>query len=543
MSWIKNIFFSQLLCFMTAISAQTSIADSLLTSLACGNCHLGVRQNPDIRKMAPDLSHAGLRYRPAYIYTFLQSPKRIRYNVGAARMPGFHFDEREALAVTLYLMEQKKSVNLAVLPKGSVSNVKLEAERLIEGELECTRCHGLNGKGQNSSTDLTDAGMRLNRDWLKQYLIAPRLFDGNDTAMPSYFYQVNATTGDYKPVTPDASVRIDAVVDYFMALTSDEAKDGEKQFSAIRRQYPEVTAETGRTIVQSQNCQACHTLDGLEPWFERNGPDLSIESQRVRRGWLIGYLSESHAVRPFGYFPGSGSRMPDYRLTDDEVEVLTEHFVKKGSRGSSGTPDNLSAFSQQKAESLLQEKLSCLGCHRLGNLGGKIGPDLTNAASRLKAPFVDMMILNPRMLVPESIMPKVPLPSETARLMGNYLKGAVSQSENLSYLSLIDHEPYNPKGSVYREFCSVCHGLTGSGDGFNARYLPKTPISHSDPVLMSERPNDTLYDGIHAGGAVLNRHHFMPPWGETLSPHDMQSLVEKIRKFCQCQGPDWSESQ
>ena len=203
-------------------------------------------------------------------------------------MPGFHFDEKEALAVTLFLMEQKKSVNLAVLPKGSVSNVKLEAERLIEGELKCTRCHGLNGKGQNSSTDLTDAGMRLNRKWLKQYLVAPRLFDGDDTAMPSYFYLVNTTTGDYKPVTPDASVRIDAVVDYFMALTSGEAEDGEKQFSAIRRQYPEVTAETGRTIVQSQNCQACHTLDGLEPWFERNGPDLSIESQRVRRDWLIG---------------------------------------------------------------------------------------------------------------------------------------------------------------------------------------------------------------------------------------------------------------
>ena len=351
--------------------------------------------------MAPDLSHAGLRYRPAYIYTFLQSPKRVRYNIGAARMPGFHFDEKEALAVTLFLMEQKKSVNLAVLPKSSVSNIKLEAERLIEEKLECTGCHGLNGKGQNSSTDLTDVGMRLNRDWLKQYLVAPRLFDGDDTAMPSYFYQVNATTGDYKPVTPDASLRIDAVVDYFMTLTSGEAKDGEKKFSTIRRQYPEVTAETGRTIVQSQNCQVCHTIDGLEPWFERNGPDLSIESQRVHREWLMGYLSESHAVRPFGYFPGSGSRMPDYRLTKDEVEALTEHFVKKRRSGLTTSSDELSVFSQQKAELLLQEKLSCLGCHRLDDLGGKIGPDLTNAASRLKAPFVDMMILNPRMLVPE----------------------------------------------------------------------------------------------------------------------------------------------
>ena len=540
---IKKIFFFQLFFWVTAISAQGSIADSLITSLACGNCHLGVRQNLEIKKTAPDLSHVGLRYRPDYIFSFLQNPKRVRYNIGATRMPGFYFDEREALAVTLFLMEQKKSENLVDLPKGPVSNLQLEAERLIQEELECTRCHSLNGKGQNSSTDLTNVGMRLNKNWLKQYLVSPRVFDGDDTAMPSYFYQFDVTSGDYKPVTPDAFTQIDAVVDYLMALRVNEAENEGKQFSAIRRQYPEVTAEIGRTIFQSQNCQACHTLDGLEPWFERNAPDLSIESQRVQREWLRGYLSKSHAVRPFGYFPGSGSRMPDYSLTKDEVEALTEHFVKKGKGGSKGYSDNLSAFSKQKAESLLGNKLSCLGCHRLGELGGKIGPNLTNTASRLKAPFVDMMILNPRMLVPESIMPKVPLSSETARLIGNYLKGASSKSENPSYLSLIDHEPYNPKGSVYLEFCSACHGLGGGGDGFNARYLPETPISHSDPTLMSERPNDTLYDGIHAGGAVLNRHHFMPPWGETLSPHDMQSLVEEIRKFCKCQGPEWSELQ
>ena len=61
--------------------------------------------------MTPDLSSAGLRYRPAYIYKFLQHPIQVRHNIGAARMPGFHFDEREALAVTLFLMEQKKMVN------------------------------------------------------------------------------------------------------------------------------------------------------------------------------------------------------------------------------------------------------------------------------------------------------------------------------------------------------------------------------------------------------------------------------------------------
>lgn len=543
MNNIRRSFFFLTILSSVLIPLGATTADSLLSSLACGNCHLGIRSHPEIREMAPDLSHAGLRYRPSYLFEFLQKPRRIRHNIGAARMPGFHFDEQEALAVTLFLMEQRSPVALSGVVHDSGRETTLDAEPMMREELQCTRCHGLNGGGQNTSTDLTDVGIRLNDNWLRDYLAAPHLFDGDDTEMPSFFYEYSRSDSEFKPISPDSQDHLDAIVRYLTELKQEEAEESDRIFVEARKQFDHVTPGMGRNIVSSQNCHACHKLDGLEPWFERNGPDLSIESQRVQRGWLIGYLSESHAVRPFGYFPGSGSRMPDYRLTDDEVEALTEHFVKKGSGGSSGTPDNLSVFSQQKAESLLQEKLSCLGCHRLGDLGGKIGPDLTNAASRLKAPFVDMMILNPRMLVPESIMPKVPLPSGTARLIGNYLKSAGSQSEKPSYLSLIDHEPYNPKGSVYREFCSVCHGLTGDSDGFNARYLPKTPISHSDSVLMSERPDDTLYDGIHAGGAILNRHHYMPPLGETLSPHDMQSLVEEIRKFCQCQGPEWSEFQ
>ena len=172
-----------------------------------------------------------------------------------------------------------------------------------------------------------------------------------------------------------------------------------------------------------------------------------------------------------------------------------------------------------------------------------IGPDLSSTSSRLNAPFVDMMILHPRMLVPESIMPKVPLSPEVATLVGSYLKGTLSSQKQDSYLSLVDHQPYNPKESIYREYCSGCHGLDGGGDGFNAAYLPKRPISHSDKSLMSERPDDVLYDGIYSGGAILERHHFMPPWGETFSPYDVKKLVEEIRQLCQCEGPNWSQPQ
>ena len=57
---------------------------------------------------------------------------------------------------------------------------------------------------------------------------------------------------------------------------------------------------------------------------------------------------------------------------------------------------------------------------------------------------------------------------------------------------------------------------------------------------MSFRPDDTLYDGIASGGAILNKSHFMPAWGETLSATEIKSLVAYMRSLCRCEGPGWS---
>ena len=57
---------------------------------------------------------------------------------------------------------------------------------------------------------------------------------------------------------------------------------------------------------------------------------------------------------------------------------------------------------------------------------------------------------------------------------------------------------------------------------------------------MSKRPDDTLFDGIHAGGSVLNKSHFMPAWGHSFSAEEIRELVKHIRSLCRCEGPAWS---
>ena len=40
----------------------------------------------------------------------------------------------------------------------------------------------------------------------------------------------------------------------------------------------------------------------------------------------------------------------------------------------------------------------------------------------------------------------------------------------------------------------------------------------------------------------MNKSHFMPPWGQKLSRQEIVEYVSQIRKFCQCNHPDWSKN-
>ena len=60
---------------------------------------------------------------------------------------------------------------------------------------------------------------------------------------------------------------------------------------------------------------------------------------------------------------------------------------------------------------------------------------------------------------------------------------------------------------------------------------------------MSARPDDSLFDTIAAGGAVMNRSPRMPAFGATLSAAEIRALVRHIRTLCRCEGPSWSRDE
>ncbi len=530
-------------------------AESLLKDLACANCHAGVAVASNVHDKAPNLSHAGLRFNPAYLFDYLQNPTQVRRHIGLSRMPNFFFDQKEAMALALFLEKQTQvegkwpeypAALRSYQPRQLDKQERAEAKKLLVNELRCTACHTLEGEGENAATDLTSVGYRLRAEWLQHYLVAPHIFDGAKTAMPNFFYQLDLSRTKFAAMLSGADAMIRLTTRYLFSLNQTKHEQLQKAYAQAKSAHPEINAELGQKIFLAQNCVACHRHATFSLIAIKNAPDLSNEGGRVKKEWLAAYLQKPQPLRPFGFYPGSGSRMPDYKLTEAEAAVLGDYLLKQKRRAASAfQPRKLSAFSMNKAQTLLKEKLPCLGCHQLGDAGGRIGPNLSSLKNRLQPDFVYQIIQNPHALQPETVMPKILMPPQTLDLVANFLLQQEIPATAAPYLSLVDNPIHAPHGqneaeSLYLKNCAACHGVNGDGKGYNARFLPKSPASHADKAYMSTRPDDTLFDGIHAGGYILNKHHFMPPWGQTLSHDEIHQLVAYMRKLCQCEGPLWS---
>jgi len=207
---------------------------------------------------------------------------------------------------------------------------------------------------------------------------------------------------------------------------------------------------------------------------------------------------------------------------------------------SASAQSSLTPFSERKAVAILRQQSSCLGCHELNGEGGRLGPSLTDVGTRRSAPYIRAIIDDPQRVVPSAAMPKPRLDSATKALITQYLSRSAAEGPPPVPPSPLSRSQFPDPRPLYVKWCSGCHGPSGAGDGPNARYLPVPPAAHRDAIAMGKRPDDSLYDAIAGGGAIMGKSPRMPAFAGSLTPAEIRSLVAYIRTLCACSAPAWS---
>jgi mono/diheme cytochrome c family protein len=100
----------------------------------------------------------------------------------------------------------------------------------------------------------------------------------------------------------------------------------------------------------------------------------------------------------------------------------------------------------------------------------------------------------------------------------------------IAYLRFLGNTKHDLMGDpkvglrLYQEYCQVCHGVEGDGDGIMTKLIGIMPMDHTNPNETSRLSNMDLVKSILDG-----KGRFMPAWRGILSQSDVEALVSYIR--------------
>lgn len=438
--WISVVlFFILSIPFLKVWSQEDQVGDKgreIISNLGCSVCHPIDGHDTTVREEAPNLTFEGDKVRPEWLFDFLKKPYTIRLGINA-RMPNFRLTDEEALAIVEFIISLKnrevEKVSENFQFKGNLTGVK-EGEGFFK-LYKCQQCHSLYGQFldgtidqiQNKgdlATELSLVPKRLDADWVYRWIKDPQVIQ-EGVNMPSFFYS------DGEPMIDDADRQIFLLRNYLLSIRTENNSDAYYQ---AKRKYPHVTPSMGRKLVVKLNCIGCHNIDIL-PDGKLVAPPLNHEGSRVKEEWLQKFLKEPWTIKPEYSIMGTEARMPNFRLTDEEVKTLAKYvktaLIDKEPPAKIIVGNELSTPLVEKAEMLFYEKYDCKNCHRLGLKAGGIGPILTDAGERLNQGWVFKFIKNPKYFLPTTRMPDLKVTDEDAKTLTLYILSPNHYKENL----------------------------------------------------------------------------------------------------------------
>lgn len=202
----------------------------------------------------------------------------------------------------------------------------------------------------------------------------------------------------------------------------------------------------------------------------------------------------------------------------------------------------------------------CMGCHKIGDLGGQVGPELTFVGDKRTDPrWLLEHFRDPRKYAPGSTMPSYRKMSEawleslTAFMLSlrrapyelvasvplekEQVKGLVEPPVKRGHWDAPERaqavkNPYTAtpdllaKGRrLYLKYCASCHGEDGTGRGTGAPRLEPKPADFTRPHEGMLHPPGGTFWKIAKGRGL------MPGWEGTFQEQEIWALAEYVRSF------------
>ncbi|MBI4218011.1 MAG: cytochrome c [Elusimicrobia bacterium] len=180
----------------------------------------------------------------------------------------------------------------------------------------------------------------------------------------------------------------------------------------------------------------------------------------------------------------------------------------------------------------------CATCHRIGNEGGRLGPDLTTIGFRKSKEWLDLWLKNPPEWKKNTLMPNFYLKDSIRKDMVDYLvslKGDLYESKERPWnKSDLMADPRKRGETIFNSVgCVGCHGVTGKGG-----YPNNNVVGGAIPTLTRVADGfskEELKDRIRKGSipAPANPQSpspmiTMPAWGKILKEDELDALVEYL---------------
>ena len=369
----------------------------------CTTCHdvPGIAEEGFVkqRKIGPPLDGVGEKLNPGWIRKWLLDPAAVRAGTG---MPPFRLETREVEAIAAFLSSLRVG---GATPSSPSSTLPPEAKviREIAAKYRCAACHEIAGLDLSSPerTDLRSIGPELLRR-------LPGAAEGGLEGPQGVFHRgpdsprLFAAGEETGPLRAFLAGQIDRPIrDGFRRLASAAASDFDPR-------------EAAGGLVEKLRCLSCHTIQGKGGDI---GPDLSYGGSKLKKEWIGQFLQTPEAIRPM-----NRARMPVLGIGPDEAEALADWIASdlKNPDVEQGDVDLESAFSFV-GEAKVKSPYGCVACHRIGEEGGEVGPELSHVGSRLRTRWIYHWIRDPMRWVPGVRMPNFKMTEEDLRAITAYL--------------------------------------------------------------------------------------------------------------------------